>query len=190
MVVSDLMTREVISCRAGDSLERAAQIMWERDCGCVPVVDEQQKLRGMITDRDLVMAAYTTGQPLAKLRVEQAMARTVHSCRTNDELDAALHSMSEAQVRRLPVVDGGEKLVGVLSLTDLVQAVGEPESRLRRRWLDGLVVTLVEVTRPREVVEKPRAALPATDGEAPRGQPASREPASRGTRPAERPDRG
>lgn len=64
MNASELMTETVQSCSASDSLQRAAQIMWDRDCGVVPVVDGDNCVVGMVTDRDIAMAAYTQGQPL------------------------------------------------------------------------------------------------------------------------------
>src|SRR5436190_22380879 len=118
MNVEHCMTREPLCCRAGDSLERAAQIMWEGDCGCVPVVDGGSKVIGMITDRDICMAAYTRGAPLWALSVESAMARGVVGCRVNDTLEAALGLLRANQLRRLPVVDAQGGLVGVVTILD------------------------------------------------------------------------
>jgi len=64
MNASDVMTKTVRSCSAGDSLQRAAQLMWEGDCGSVPVVDSDNRVVGILTDRDIAMAAYTQGRPL------------------------------------------------------------------------------------------------------------------------------
>jgi CBS domain-containing protein len=63
-LMTDLMTTNAKSCGTMDNLERAAQIMWENDCGVVPVVDGSERVVGMVTDRDICMAAYTQGQPL------------------------------------------------------------------------------------------------------------------------------
>jgi Mg/Co/Ni transporter MgtE len=71
--VRDLMTTAVRSCTTGDNLQRAAQIMWESDCGVVPVVDRDGRLVGMITDRDICMAAYTQGKPLSHIGVFYAI---------------------------------------------------------------------------------------------------------------------
>jgi CBS-domain-containing membrane protein len=68
MNIEQLMTRDVESCHPDDSLDRAAQLMWDNDCGCVPVVDEKQRVHGIITDRDICMSAYTSGQSLKSLR--------------------------------------------------------------------------------------------------------------------------
>jgi len=83
------MNRNVKSCRPQDSLNKAAQIMWDETCGAVPVVDDQHKPVGFLTDRDICMAAYTQGKPLEQLRVETAMARRVVSCTGEDDLGSA-----------------------------------------------------------------------------------------------------
>jgi CBS domain-containing protein len=117
-----IMTEPVHSCSPDDSLARAAQIMWENDCGAVPVVDAAQRPCGMITDRDVCMAAYTRGQPPHAVRVSEVMSRHVHSCSLEDPLRRAIGMMVEAQVRRVPVIDSNGRLVGIVSLGDVVRA--------------------------------------------------------------------
>jgi len=117
--VERMMTHDVKTCRPHDSLNVAAQIMWEHVCGSVPVVDENSKPVGFLTDRDISMAAYTQGAPLHMLRAENAMARRIISCGPDDEVADAATIMRENGVRRLPVVDADGKLVGLLSLDDL-----------------------------------------------------------------------
>jgi predicted transcriptional regulator len=85
MEVRRMMVHDVKSCHAHDSLNVAAQIMWECACGCVPVVDEHRRPVGFLTDRDICMAAYTQGGSLQALRVETAMARNVISCCADGE---------------------------------------------------------------------------------------------------------
>jgi CBS domain-containing protein len=120
--VSDLMTTAVKSCGAHDTLQRAAQIMWENDCGVVPIVDgEGRRLVGMITDRDICMAAYTQGQPLWQILVSNAMAKQVHAVRETDPIEAAEELMRRVRVRRMPVIDGSGRLKGILSMNDLAR---------------------------------------------------------------------
>lgn len=119
MKVEQIMNRNVKVCRPQDSLNKAAQIMWDEPCGAVPVVDDQRKPVGFLTDRDICMAAYTQGKPLEELRVETAMARKVVSCVAEDELGAAAGLMRQHRTRRLPVIDRNGALVGLLSLDDL-----------------------------------------------------------------------
>jgi CBS domain-containing protein len=124
--VEALMTRSAVTCGPDATLEEAARLMWERDCGALPVTNglEGRRVIGMITDRDVCMAALLQGRPLGELRVRDAMARTVHSCRPGDSVERALRVMAEARVRRLPVVDGEDQILGVLSLADAVRAAG------------------------------------------------------------------
>ena len=119
MKVEQIMNRNVKVCRPQDSLNKAAQIMWEEPCGAVPVVDEQSKPIGFLTDRDICIAAYTQGKSLERLRVEVAMARKVVSCGADDDLRSAAELMRENRTRRLPVVDRNGTLAGLLSLDDL-----------------------------------------------------------------------
>jgi predicted transcriptional regulator len=86
MKVEQIMNRSVKSCRPQDSLDKAAQIMWEEPCGAVPVLDDECRPIGFLTDRDICMAAYTQGKRLDQLRVETAMARNLVSCTDGDDL--------------------------------------------------------------------------------------------------------
>ena len=126
MKVGQIMNRDVKTCRPQDSLNKAAQIMWEEPCGAVPVVDDQGIPVGFLTDRDICMAAYTQGKPLEKLRVEAAMARKVVSCKAQDDLNSAAQQMQKYRTRRLPVVDRNGTLVGLLSLDDLAFEAARP----------------------------------------------------------------
>lgn len=117
--VEQIMNPDVKSCHAHDPLNRAAQIMWEQPCGAVPVVDEESRPIGFLTDRDICMAAYTQGKPLQALLVETAMTKKVVACQAEDELTAAAELMQQHRTRRLPVVNRDGVLVGILSLDDL-----------------------------------------------------------------------
>jgi CBS domain-containing protein len=119
MNVGHVMNRKVRSCRPEDTLNRAAQLMWENTCGAIPVVDAELKPVGFLTDRDICMAAYTQGKTLAELKVDAAMARKVICCAVDDDLNVAMKLMAKRGLRRLPVVGEGGKLVGILSLDDL-----------------------------------------------------------------------
>jgi len=127
MKVQELMTTEVGTCRAFDNADRAAQIMWERDCGAVPILDQEGRVVAMLTDRDLCMAAMTQGRALSEIRVSSAMSRDLWACRPDDDLSQTEAVMRTRKVRRLPVVDGEGKLVGLLSLSDLARASMAPK---------------------------------------------------------------
>ena len=117
--VAALMTDDVQVCSPEDPLYRPAQLMWEGDCGSVPVVDGAGRVCGIITDRDICMAAYTKGLPLNSIRVVDVMSRHVHSCAPDDTLERAIGIMAEAEVRRLLVVSEEGKLRGIVSLADV-----------------------------------------------------------------------
>jgi len=119
--VKDVMTDEVLTCRAGDSLETAVRIMNDRGCGCVPVVDEAMRVVGLVTDRDAMRCALREGKALAELRVSEASTHGVISCDAEDTLERAEVLMRVNHVRRLPVVGPDRVLVGVMSLTDLAR---------------------------------------------------------------------
>jgi CBS domain-containing protein len=128
--VGDVMSRDVASCSAADPLNVAARIFWERDCGSVPVLDDGSHVLGMLTDRDACMAAYFSNRPLSELRVSDVMSKDVGVCAAADPLPVAEEIMSRRQVRRLPVVDEDHRLVGILSLNDIVrEAAGEHPGR-------------------------------------------------------------
>jgi CBS domain-containing protein len=129
--VKAIMADAVCTCSPDDTLNGAAQRMWDRDCGAVPVINSDGTLAGIITDRDICMAAYTKGLPLDAIHVKDAMARHVHTCNPEDTLARAATLMAEAQVRRLPVIDAEGRLVGIVALADIARgasALGQPEA--------------------------------------------------------------
>lgn len=147
MKISELMTRNVRSCRKGDTLSQAAQLMWDHDCGCVPVVGGDGKVLGMLTDRDICMAAQFSGKPLDALKVEDSMSKHLFSCAPGDTIDEVEAIMREQQIRRLPVIDGGE-LVGIVSMNDLVRAATSKKLHRAVRP-DGVDATLAAICQPR-----------------------------------------
>jgi CBS-domain-containing membrane protein len=124
MKVRALMTRNVGTCRPADTLSAAAQLMWDRDCGCVPVVSDDGSMRvvGMLTDRDICMATHFRGASPGSVRVGDAMSKAVRSIGPSETPADAEAVMRDARVRRLPVVDEKQRLVGLVSLADLARA--------------------------------------------------------------------
>jgi CBS domain-containing protein len=133
MKVEELMTTDVGACRPFDSVGRSAKIMWERDCGAVPVVDQEGRVIAMLTDRDICMAALTQGRALGEIHVSSAMSRKLWSCRPKDDLKEAEKVMRAHQVRRLPVVDPEGKLVGLLSISDLARVAVSAKAGTRSK---------------------------------------------------------
>jgi CBS domain-containing protein len=167
--VQDVMTRSVQCCSPGDSLSLAARILWENDCGCLPVKDEGGRVVAMLTDRDICMAAWTQGRTLHELPVSSAMSREVHKLAPEDSLQRAHRLMQEQQVRRLPVVDENGLLVGLVSLNDIVVEVARDPARRSRgpaTELEGVALTLAAVCRPRQERRERRSERPAAASQA------------------------
>ncbi|HEX6810413.1 MAG TPA: CBS domain-containing protein [Planctomycetota bacterium] len=131
MKVREVMVSPVHVCRPQDTLETAARLMWDHDCGMLPVVDREGRVGAAITDRDVCMAALMRGQRLAELRVSEAMSRTVVGCAPDEDVAAAAQRMAERQIHRMPVLDQNGRLCGVVSLNDLV-LVGEYDADVGR----------------------------------------------------------
>src|SRR5262245_4407459 len=153
----DVMSSDFRACQQQDSLSTAACIMWEQDCGSVPVLDGDGSLVGMITDRDICMAGLFQSRRLAELTVAAAMSSDVASCRDSDSVQRLHELMRAKQVRRLPVVDQGRKLVGIVSISDLARSASKDVQPLgRRREPDELALTLEAIGRPRKPRAEPR----------------------------------
>jgi CBS-domain-containing membrane protein len=160
MKVSELMIRNVRTCVPDNNLNRAAQLMWEGDCGVVPVIGADGAVVGMVTDRDICMAAYTKGKMLSAIRVGDVMANQVSTCSLDSTLETAMSIMKEIRVRRLPVVDAQGKLAGILSLNDLA-IEARKQTRGGGRDLDANQVTdtlgiICDHRRPDAVAAKPQ----------------------------------
>lgn len=120
MTVKDLANFDVKACSLDSDLASAAKIMWDCDCGVVPVVNEERRVVGMITDRDICIAAATRASRPSDVQVRDVMSQDVASCGAGDDVQAALNTMKARRVRRLPVLDAQGGLVGILSMNDIV----------------------------------------------------------------------
>jgi CBS domain-containing protein len=117
MKISEVMTRGAKLTTPNDTLQQAAKLMKDCDCGVLPVA-EGDRLVGMITDRDIAVRCIAEGKgPDAKVR--DAMTQEVKYCFEDEHLSRVCENMSEIQVRRLPVMDRNKRLVGIVSLSDL-----------------------------------------------------------------------
>ena len=120
MKVENVMTKGVQSCRPETNLADAAMRMWRNDCGVLPILADGEKVIGMITDRDICMAAATKHRDPAKIRVSEVASGRVYSCSRDADIHEALKIMREKQVRRLPIIRSEDgKLVGILSMNDV-----------------------------------------------------------------------
>jgi len=155
MKIEEIMTRSVATCRTQDTLSTASQKMWDHDCGVLPIVGDDGRLVGIITDRDVCMAAWSKGQRLDAIRIEEAMAKQVFCATPDQDLDAAETLMAEKQVRRIPIVDADNKPIGILSMNDIAREVKPPHGS--GNGMSRAMRTLAAICLPR-----PRAKQRAT----------------------------
>ena len=160
MKVSELMTREVRTCQPQDSLDQAARLMWDGDCGILPVVGPGGRVQGMVTDRDACMAAYTKGRRLGEIRVSDVMATQVFTCSSGDDVEKALSIMEAKRVRRLPVLDDSGKLAGILSLNDVARAAEGQRKAGQQAMTSHLAQALSGVCQPRSGAEPVKTVQP------------------------------
>ncbi len=137
-----------------------AQMMWEHDIGCVPVVDKDGRAIGMLTDRDICMSAYIQGVPLSGALVTSAMSKEVFSCTPEDDIAAAEKLMKEKQIHRLLVLDAKGHPVGLISLNDIArEGAREAETRTARQVSEPEIAGLLaSVCAPRHRIIQAQAA--------------------------------
>lgn len=148
MRARELMSYPAVTCHVNDSLDVAARLMWEHDCGAIPVVDDGGKLKSMITDRDICMAAYTQGKPLYELLVNIAMSPHVYSAGPEVPAQDIERLMAQHQVRRIPIVDEHGAPIGVVSMADLAREAVRPGAHVPQA---RLTQTLATIDRPRNL---------------------------------------
>jgi CBS domain-containing protein len=149
MRIEELMSKSPAVCGPDDTLRAAAQKMAASNCGCLPVtaLNGFQRLVGIITDRDICMAAQLQTR-MEELRVRDAMTKEVFACNPADNLVEAQAIMQEARVRRLPVVDESERLIGVISLADLACEAERERGAISKAEVGKILATL---SKPRDI---------------------------------------
>lgn len=148
MKVKDLMTTAVKRCSPETNLAEAARIMWEGDCGAVPVTDERDHVVGVITDRDICIAAATRPRTEGEIPVKEVISKALFTCAPGDDVRAALGTMKARKVRRLPVVEPGGRLVGIVSIHDIAT---QSRSRSSDVSADAVLDAFIAITAPAEV---------------------------------------
>src|SRR6185436_8389548 len=147
MKVKEIMTADVQSCSWETNLATAAKIMWEEDCGAVPVTDQQGQVLGMITDRDICIAAATRGRLEGEIPVGEVMSRTLHACAPADDVRTALATMRSQKIRRLPVLGAEGRLAGILSIHDIAVHTGK-QGRATDIPVEEVLDTFTAITTP------------------------------------------
>jgi CBS domain-containing protein len=126
---NEVMTKNPVCCLPNDSVSKVAQLMKSKDIGPVPIIENEQtkKLVGIVTDRDLALKIVAEGRDPKFTKAEEAMTRKVVTCRADDDVQKALDAMSGHQLRRIPVVDNNNGIVGIIAQADVATRVDQPE---------------------------------------------------------------
>jgi CBS domain-containing protein len=153
MRVDEIMSKPALTCHAQETLNIAAHKMWEADCGAIAVTNDDGKLVGMITDRDICMAGLMQNVPLSEIPLHIAMARQVYAVQPHQTIEDAERLMATHQLRRIPVVGSDGKPVGMVAINDLIREAARPQSKLRA-GVTRLLQTLALICEPREESQK------------------------------------
>ena len=126
---NEVMTKNPVCCLPNDILSKVAEVMKRKDVGGVPIIENEQtrKLVGIVTDRDLALKIVAEGRDPKSTNAEAVMTRNVVTCRSEDDLQKALDAMSEHKLRRIPVVDNNNAIVGIIAQADVATRVDQPE---------------------------------------------------------------
>lgn len=147
MKVKKLMKTDVGWCNTGDDLTKAVAIMRVKDCGAVPVVDDEKKLIGIVTDRDICLAVAEIDKKPSEIKVSEVINGKIVVCSADDNLKTALKKMKRIKVKRLPVVGKNRKIVGILSITDFLVSLKKDKS-IRKK----IYSTLKAIGKPKPIV--------------------------------------
>jgi CBS domain-containing protein len=120
-----VMTKKPICCLPNDMVAKAAELMKSENVGSIPVVENKQtnKLVGIVTDRDLTLKIVAEGRDAKSTKVKAVMTRKVVTCHTEDDSQKALDAMAEYQLRRIPVVDNDNKILGIIAQADVATRI-------------------------------------------------------------------
>jgi len=125
----EVMTKNPACCLQNDTVSKAAELMKSENVGSIPVIENEQtrKLIGIVTDRDLTLKIVAEGRDAKSTKVDEVMTHKVVTCRTEDDLQKALDAMAEHQLRRIPIVDANNRVVGIIAQADVATRVDQPE---------------------------------------------------------------
>jgi CBS domain-containing protein len=120
MRVRDVMVGTPVGCNSETNLGSAVEILWRQQCGILPIANCEEKIFGVVTDRDICIALGTRNRLPGEINVGEVATGKLYSCKPDDDIHTALATMGEMKVRRLPVIDAAGKLQGILSMDDVV----------------------------------------------------------------------
>jgi len=140
----DLMTRDVVSVHPSDSIEMAARLMRRCDCGALPVTDSYGRLLGMLTDRDIAVRVVARGIDPKVAAVRDGMTDEGFACAVNDSIEGCLRQLQRHRVRRVPIVDDRDRVVGIISQGDIARLAGLGAGRGERRAIAETISAISE----------------------------------------------
>jgi CBS domain-containing protein len=126
---NEVMTKDPICCLPSDLATKAAELMKSEHVGSIPVVENEQtrKLVGIVTDRDLALKIVADKLDAKTTKVEMVMTRKLVTCHAEDDLQKAVDAMSENQLRRVPIVDDNNKIIGIVAQADVMMHFDHPK---------------------------------------------------------------
>lgn len=155
MKVHDVMTEEVKFCGPETNLAAAAAIMWENDCGVLPIVADGGQAIGVITDRDIAIALGTRNKQAGEIPVKEVMSGKLFAASRDEDIHTALKLMRREKVHRLPVINTEGKLEGILSLNDVALKAMHPDGkRTQELNYEDVVSTLKALCEHRHPIAK------------------------------------
>ncbi|HXG68404.1 MAG TPA: CBS domain-containing protein [Blastocatellia bacterium] len=135
----DIMTRNVTTCRRDTPIYDVARLMRDEDIGAVPVLGADGKLEGIVTDRDIVVEGLTSGKDDTEIRAEDCMSTDLYTANQNERVVDVIREMGDHQVRRVPIVDSRDRLVGIISMADVATQTNKDQE---------LAEALEEISKP------------------------------------------
>jgi len=160
MKVQEIMTRDVKFCGPDTNVAAATEILWRNNCGALPILDADGKLVGLITDRDMCIALGTRNCRASELAVGDAATKPVFTCGPGEDVHAALKTLRQHQVRRMPVVDEDGKLAGILCLDEIVLHAQKAEAKKGLSY-DDVVNTMKAICEHRPAQEPESSGMAA-----------------------------
>lgn len=153
MKVKDAMKTDVVFCAPEDNLMKVAELMRLRDCGAIPIVDDEKKIVGMLTDRDVCLAVAARNRKASDVRAGDLGKRRVVVCHAEDDLESALRKMRKYQIKRLVVANDAGELAGFLAIADFVLSVRK-DKKLKKK----IYAAIKKIVEPKPIVLREIAA--------------------------------
>lgn len=125
MKCKDIMTKYIKMCRPECTVKDSTQIMKDQNCGAVPIVDDNNKVVGIVTDRDIAIKCILEEKDASRTKISEVMTKKVITCREDEDIDEAIRKMKDNKIRRIPIVDKNNVLLGMVSLGDIAVITSE-----------------------------------------------------------------